>query len=254
MGDLGYFYLNGLVPTLFMAVPLALIASGVRALTPAAWHDAVTGLPLWASIGIGLIVAELGSYWAHRWAHRSPTLWRFHAIHHTPEHIDWLINTRAHPIDIVFTRLGGLVPLYLLGLDGGGSDRGMVPVIIVLIGTVWSFFLHANIRWRFGPLEQLVATPAFHHWHHTNDDHRDHNFAATLPIVDRLFGTLYLPDHFPERYGIDHPVPPTLHDELVRPFSDLAGLMDAQSGTDRDVKADIKELRAAVGLEQRESA
>ena len=34
----------------------------------------------------------------------------------------------------------------------------------------------------------------------------------------------------------------------------LADLMDAQSGTDRDVAADIKELRAAVGLEQRESA
>src|SRR5258706_5825979 len=59
--DLGYFYLNGLVPTLFMAVPLALLASGMRALTPAAWHDAVTGLPLWASVGLGLIVAELGS-------------------------------------------------------------------------------------------------------------------------------------------------------------------------------------------------
>ena len=34
----------------------------------------------------------------------------------------------------------------------------------------------------------------------------------------------------------------------------LADVMDAQSGSDRDLSADIKELRSAVGLEQRESA
>ena len=33
--DLGYFYLNGLVPTFFMAVPLAFLAGVVRAATPA---------------------------------------------------------------------------------------------------------------------------------------------------------------------------------------------------------------------------
>lgn len=219
LADLGYFYLNGLVPTFFLAVPLGFLAAGVRALTPAAWHDAVASLPLWLSIVLGLLVAELGSYWAHRAAHRSPFLWRFHAVHHTPDHLDWLVNSRAHPLDVVFTRLGGLVPLYLLGLDGGGADRGLVPLIIVVIGTIWSFFVHANVRWRFGPLEQLLATPAFHHWHHTNDEHRDRNFAATLPFIDRLFGTLYLPDRFPTVYGIDEPVPATLYDEMVAPLA-----------------------------------
>lgn len=219
LADLGYYYLNGLLPTLVMAVPLAALAATVRAVTPPAWHAAVASLPLWLSLILGLLVAEIGSYWAHRWAHRSPFLWRFHAVHHTPEHLDWLVNSRAHPIDVVFTRLGGLVPLYLLGLDGGGADRGLVPLIIVIIGTIWSFFVHANVRWRFGPLEHLVATPAFHHWHHTNDEHRDRNFAATLPFIDRLFGTLHLPGHFPTVYGIDRPVPPTLYDELIAPFT-----------------------------------
>jgi len=219
LADLGYYYLNGLIPTVAMAAPLALLAASVRAVTPDTWHEAVASLPLWLSLILGLLIAELGSYWAHRWAHHSPTLWRFHAIHHTPEHLDWLVNSRAHPVDVVFTRLGGLVPLYLLGLDGGGAERGLVPLVVVVIGTVWSFFVHANVRWRFGPLEQLVATPAFHHWHHTNDEHRDKNFAATLPFIDRLFGTLYLPDHFPTVYGIDRPVPPTFHDEVIAPFA-----------------------------------
>lgn len=219
LADLGYFYANGLLPALLLAAPLALLAGAVRAVTPGAWHEAVLSLPLWASIVIGLLAAEIGSYWAHRWCHQSPFLWRFHAIHHTPTHVDWLINSRAHPLDIIFTRIGGLLPIYLIGLDSGGGERGLVPLIITLIGTVWAYFVHANVRWRFGFLEQLISTPAFHHWHHTNDEFRDHNYAATLPLVDRLFGTLHLPDHWPAEYGIDEPVPATLYDEVFRPFT-----------------------------------
>jgi sterol desaturase/sphingolipid hydroxylase (fatty acid hydroxylase superfamily) len=217
--DLGYFYVNGLVPALLIAAPLAFIAAGIRAATPPAWHSLILALPLWASIGLGLVVADLGSYFVHRWCHRSPTLWQFHAIHHTPVDLDWLVNSRAHPIDIVVTRLGGLVPLYLLGLDGSGAKAGMVPVIVTLVGTFWAFLIHANVRWRFGLFEQLIATPAFHHWHHTNDEHRDHNFAATFPLIDRMFGTLHLPGHWPPSYGINEPVNPTLYDEIVRPFT-----------------------------------
>lgn len=219
IADLGYFYVNGLLPTLFLAGPLALTAAAVRAITPSVYQAAIASLPLGATIVIGLVVAEFGSYFAHRWCHRSPWLWQFHAIHHTPDHLDWLANARAHPVDIVISRLGGLVPLYLLGLDrGSGPHASIAPMIITLIGTVWSFFVHANVRWRFGWLEQLVATPAFHHWHHSNDEHRDHNFAATFPVIDRLFGTLHLPDAFPALYGIDAPVKPTLHDEIIAPF------------------------------------
>jgi len=86
---------------------------------------------------------------------------------------------------------------------------------------IWGFFIHANARWRFGPLEWLIATPAFHHWHHTNDGpaYVNKNYAALLPLVDRLFGTLYLPkDKQPEHYGIDEPLPSGFLGQLVRPF------------------------------------
>ena len=29
--------------------------------------------------------------------------------------MDWLVNTRAHPLDIVFVRLCGFIPMYALG-------------------------------------------------------------------------------------------------------------------------------------------
>ncbi|MEF8718459.1 MAG: sterol desaturase family protein [Candidatus Accumulibacter necessarius] len=201
-----------------MSVPLAVLATLVQKVLPAGFHDSVHGLPLWLTISAGLIVADIGSYWGHRLSHEIGFLWRFHAIHHSAEHIDFLVNGRAHPIDMVVTRMSGLLPLYILGLGSAGPAGSMLPIAITLIGTFMGFFLHANVRLRFGPLEWLVATPAFHHWHHSRTDHIDHNYAATFPWIDRMFGTLYLPEHFPADYGIQTPMPATLIGQLLSPM------------------------------------
>src|SRR6185369_11789600 len=169
---------------------------------------------------LGILISEIGSYWGHRLSHQTPFLWRFHSVHHAPEHIDWLVNTRAHPLDMVFTRLCGLVPLYISGLASPSAtgDAAMVPVYITLFGTVWAFFVHANVRWRFGALEELVSTPHFHHWHHTNDENRDHNYAALFPWVDRIFGSYHGPKHWPPVYGVDDPPPADFTGALLHPF------------------------------------
>ncbi len=215
--DLGYYFLNSLVPAALIALPLALFATLVQRVLPAGFHAAVHALPLWLSIPAGLVVADIGSYWGHRLMHASPLLWRFHAVHHSAGHMDFLVNTRAHPVDLVVTRLSGLVPLYVLGLGSAGAAGSLLPVLITLIGTFAGFFIHANLRWRLGPIEALVATPAFHHWHHSRTDHIDRNFAATFPWLDRLFGTHYLPDHFPDAYGTVDAQPPTLAGQLLAP-------------------------------------
>jgi sterol desaturase/sphingolipid hydroxylase (fatty acid hydroxylase superfamily) len=112
--------------------------------------------------------------------------------------------------------------MYMLGLASPIAFKGnLVPILVTLIGTCWGFFIHANVRWRFGPLEWLISTPAFHHWHHTNDGPAviNKNYSPTLPWVDWLFGTFYLPGNkHPERYGIDHPLSPVLFGQLVEPF------------------------------------
>ncbi len=220
--DLGYYFLSSLLPSVLLSVPLALVAWAVHQAVPAGLTAAVAAWPVWLRIVTSVLVGEIGFYWGHRWSHEIPLLWRFHAIHHSAEHLDYLVNTRAHPVDMVFTRLCGLVPLYILGLGSPATREGsLIPVLVVLLGTIWGFFIHANVKWRFGLLEWLVATPAFHHWHHTNDapDLYNKNYAALLPWMDHIFGTLYLPpDKQPERYGIDAPVSPMLFDQLVEPF------------------------------------
>jgi sterol desaturase/sphingolipid hydroxylase (fatty acid hydroxylase superfamily) len=158
-----------------------------------------------------LLVNDIGAYWGHRALHAWPRLWRFHAVHHSAEQLDWLVNTRAHPFDIVFMRLAGLAPIYLIGLaqaTGGRLDNGVA--ILTIITTLWNFFIHANIRVRLGPLEWVVSSPAFHHWHHTNDEHRDRNFAFIFPLIDRIFGTAWLPKEWPSVYGVNEKISPTL--------------------------------------------
>jgi sterol desaturase/sphingolipid hydroxylase (fatty acid hydroxylase superfamily) len=220
--DLGYYFLSSLLPGILLSAPLALLAWNVHRFIPAGFTSAIAAQPLWLRVILSFLIGEIGFYWGHRWNHEIPLLWRFHAIHHSAEHVDFLVNTRAHPIDMVFTRLCGLVPLYIFGLASPiGRSGSLIPVLIILIGTVWGFFIHANVRWRFGPLEWLVATPAFHHWHHTNDGpaYINKNYSPMLPIIDRVFGTLYLPrNKQPERYGIDQPLSPHLLGQLIDPF------------------------------------
>lgn len=217
--DLAYYFLNGLAPTVLLAVPTAILTALARKITPTAYLEFVDGLPLWSKIVAAIIVGEFGAYWGHRFAHQNRWMWGFHKVHHSPESMDWLVNTRAHPVDVVFTRLCGLAPLYLLSLATPRGEGQLLPLIVTLIGTVWAFFVHGNLNWRFGPLEWLVATPAFHHWHHTNDEHRDRNFAALLPVLDRVFGTHYLPAQWPPVYGVDEPVAPGFVSQLADPLA-----------------------------------
>jgi sterol desaturase/sphingolipid hydroxylase (fatty acid hydroxylase superfamily) len=219
--DLGYYFIGSLVPKLLLIVPLSLLAWCAHRAMPGGLYAATAHLPMGMRLAAALVVGEIGYYWGHRWMHEIPVLWRFHAIHHSAEEMDFLVNTRAHPLDVFFGRFCGLVPMYFLGLAQPMAGKlDVVPLLFALIGSLWGFFVHANVNWRFGKLEWLVTTPAFHHWHHTNDgpDVIDKNYAAMLPWIDRLFGTLYLPRHLPEKYGISGEVPSQLSSQILRPL------------------------------------
>jgi len=223
--DLGYYFLNGVLPKALLVLPIAAIAWILRVLVPASLLTWSADLPLAARLGAALVVGEIGYYWAHRWMHEIPWLWRIHSIHHNAEQIDWLVNTHAHPLDIVFTRLVSFVPMFALGLAQPmvGNKVDTVPMLIMLIGTTWGFFIHSNLRWRFGWLGLLLSTPFFHHWHHTNDEHVNKNYASMLPILDCIFGTWYLPKkQWPPKYGTNGPVASGLTGQLLQPFVDHA--------------------------------
>jgi sterol desaturase/sphingolipid hydroxylase (fatty acid hydroxylase superfamily) len=221
--DLGYYFLNSLLPPLMTIVPMSILTWGVHHLEPIGIYAWTAALSFRTRFLLMIVVGEIGTYWGHRWSHEIPWLWRFHAVHHSAEDMDWLVNTRAHPVGIFIGRFSGLLPIYLLGLAQPTVDKAdFLPVLYTLVGTFWSFLIHANINWRFGWFEQVIATPAFHHWHHTNDDEKyiNKNYATVLPLMDILFGTFYLPkQRWPEKYGIEAPMATSFVGQFLQPFA-----------------------------------
>lgn len=221
--DIAYYFLSVLLPGVLLAVPLGGVAWCAQHMIPPGLRAATAALPFWATLPISLVSSEVAYYWYHRLSHRIPWLWRFHAIHHSATEIDFLVNTRAHPLDLMLGRLCGLTPLYLLGLGApAGGAGGGIPAAVALAGALWSYFIHANLRWRFGALENLLATPAFHHWHHALGGAETSNYAATLPWLDRIFGTYQLPRRdWPQHYGIAAALPDSLAGQLAYPLRGL---------------------------------
>lgn len=161
-----------------------------------------------------LVVGELIGYWTHRTFH-GHRLWPFHAVHHSSAHLDWLSSVRLHPVNDAGQRLVAGVALLLLGFA-----PGIVAAYIPFL-TLYAILLHANVPWSFGPLRFLLASPAFHRWHHSCEaEGRDRNFAGIFPWIDLAFGTFYMPrGRSPERLGLaDERVPSGLLGQLAYPF------------------------------------
>ena len=195
--DLTYFFVSSLLIQILTIVTLqpAMILFD-WAVVPSV-REIVRGWPGVIQFIALLFVADFTQYWVHRTFHAVPLLWRFHAVHHSAEHMDWLAGSRLHLVDIVVTRGLTYVPIYLLGFDEGPLLAYLVVV------SAQATFIHANVRFDFGPLKWILATPQFHHWHHAAEsDAVDKNFAVHLPMIDALFGTMHLPERWPNGYGI----------------------------------------------------
>ncbi len=220
--DLAYYFLSGIVPAFVVAAATVAVSWVVSGWVPAGFMAAVAALPLALRVALLIVVGDASYYAIHRASHALPWLWRFHRIHHSPTELDWLVNTRAHPVDLMVARVVPLVPLLVFGLRQPGlRDMEAVAALYLTATTVWAFFVHANVRVRLGPLEHVVTSPAFHHWHHHHEDGvpRHCNFASLLPVLDRLFGTWHLPrDRLPSAYGAADPLPATLAGQLLSPF------------------------------------
>jgi len=215
--DLGHLLVSGGL-TLELLRPLML----ALAVAIGGWISWVVGAGIWphswplvAQLVPALIIGEFLMYWVHRLAHEWDFLWRFHAVHHSSESIDWLAGSRLHLVDVLATRSGVLVPLFLLGFEQRALEAYLVFV------SFHAVFIHANLRFSLRALEPFLVTPRFHHWHHSSaPEARDCNFAVHLPWLDRLFGSRHLPrEAWPVGYGIaGRPVPPGWLDQTLYPF------------------------------------
>jgi sterol desaturase/sphingolipid hydroxylase (fatty acid hydroxylase superfamily) len=170
--------------------------------------------PFWLQFIEVLFLSDLISYWVHRSMHVSTTLWRVHAVHHSASQIDWLVAARVHPVELVIQKVVQSFPLYLLGFSPS------VFAVTVPLTATYSLLIHANLAWTFGPFRFVIASPAYHRWHHSADlVTGNKNFAQMFPAIDWLFGTLHLPAHgHPNAYGLHGPpIPASIWQHMVYP-------------------------------------
>jgi sterol desaturase/sphingolipid hydroxylase (fatty acid hydroxylase superfamily) len=179
-------------------------------------HLWIQQLPFLIALVLTFVVTDLFQYWAHRIFHNHVYLWRFHSVHHSTQHMDWLAGSRTHFVDIFFTRAMAFVPLYVLGFP-----PAVFNIYIVFIA-IHAVLIHSNTRINFGFIKYIFATPQYHHWHHCEDPkYYGKNFATVFPFIDMIFGTYYLPGNvWPEGTGVhESQFPKGFINQTIYPFT-----------------------------------
>jgi len=174
----------------------------------------VAAQPGWAQGLEILLLGDLIGYWTHRAFHTWSVIWPIHAVHHSSEQLDWLSSVRVHPLDTILSRFFQVMPLFLLGF----SAKTLAPYALFL--AIYPILLHANLSWTYGPFKYVIASPAYHRWHHAAEQNAlFRNYSGLFPFVDMIFGTAYFPTRKPVAYGLyqDH-LSNNIFTQLLYPF------------------------------------
>lgn len=204
---------------------------GVRALlfgvlyaSAAALGNAV-GTSLWpenlnwmVQLALALVIADFFAYWIHRLSHTWQPLWRFHALHHSSERLYTFSSGRNHPLHTALTYTAQMTPLILLG-----APNEIIALLSVFTG-VHGLLQHANIAFKPGALNWVLATADLHRWHHSVElDESCTNYGNNLVLWDVVFRTRYLPADrpLPEAVGLgeDANFPRDYFGQLASPWT-----------------------------------
>jgi lathosterol oxidase len=224
--DLAYFFVSHLLVQFILLVVSTSTATIDALVASEALKAWIRSLPAWVQFPMAVFAADVFQAVLHRAYHNLPWLWRFHAIHHSSRHMDWLAGSRTHLLEVLLTRSAVLLPLVVLGFSAEAVNS-----YIILVG-LQAVLAHANLGLRFGWLEYLIVLPRYHHWHHARQrEYIDVNYAIHLPLVDMLMGTFKLPNDgsWPPEYGVMklETVPGSFFRQQISPFLPVAENGDA---------------------------
>lgn len=182
--DATWFAFSALLTLTLVAAYLAVLDAGITRLT-SWWRPDLTSVL--GTGGVALVAFVAGDFcaWLSHWLHhRLPTLWHFHAVHHSQTAMNVLSDNRQHVIETLVNATMIFVPARLLGLDA--ADSAFLAFAALAIAA----FIHANIRTDLGPLRYVFISPQAHRVHHSiHAWHYDTNYGAVFACWDYLFGT-----------------------------------------------------------------
>ncbi len=210
--------------------PTVLFTAGAIANSLAPQYaGALSGLNIFAAIGLFLILDDMMQYWWHRASHSTHWLYNLHRAHHNARYMSVRLVYRNNIIYYaMMPSLWFSGVLIWLGL--GWVYAGYIVVkLLVITGA------HSDVAWdkplyRIGWLspvmwvvERTISTPATHHAHHGR--HADDpavnykgNYGNLLFFWDVLFGTAKITRTYPKSYGVENLAPATLGQQLLWPI------------------------------------
>jgi sterol desaturase/sphingolipid hydroxylase (fatty acid hydroxylase superfamily) len=137
-------------------------------------------------------------YWQHRFAHLWSVPWAAHVVHHQSEEFNLIVALRQSAFEEYLLAFF-YYPMALLGFPPEWF------LAMFSFNLIWQFWCHTRLIGKLGPLEWIFNTPSHHRVHHgRNPKYLDKNFAGTLIIWDRLFGT-FEPEAEEPVYGTTRP-------------------------------------------------
>ena len=144
--------------------------------------------PLAAQVALMLLAAEFLRYWLHVAAHNTESLWRLHAVHHSPKKLYWLNVGRFHPVEKALQYLLDVFPFIVVGV---GEE---VLALYFIFYATNGFFQHSNVDARYGLLNYVVSSAELHRWHHSRlAKESNNNYGNNLIVWDLVFGSWFLP-------------------------------------------------------------
>jgi len=159
--------------------------------------------PVKLGMGVGVWIftffaVDLAYYLWHRAAHRTNIIWAAHVVHHQSQDYNLAVALRQ-PWFSSITSLVFYLPMAFFGIPS------VIFITVHAFNILYQFWIHTETIGTLGPLEYVLNTPSHHRVHHAiNPKYIDKNYAGTLIIWDRLFGTFAKEDEAPV-YGTVKP-------------------------------------------------
>nr|XP_048271633.1 alkylglycerol monooxygenase isoform X6 [Myodes glareolus] len=141
---------------------------------------------------------DFGYYWFHRMAHEINIIWAAHQAHHSSEDYNLSTALRQSVLQpytswIFYSPLALFIP-------------PSVFAVHIQFNLLYQFWIHTEVIRSLGPLELVLNTPSHHRVHHGRNRYCiDKNYAGTLIIWDKLFGT-FEAENEQVIYGLTHPI------------------------------------------------
>jgi len=174
--------------------------------------------PFWIAFPIIFFAQEFAHYWIHRFAHEWRWLWRLHRTHHSATDMNVGVVFRYNVFWVLLLPQAWFAAFGIYFGLGWAVLAALATTFMVNVLTHssyrWDLYLREKMPWSepaWKIIERYITLPDIHHAHHAygKNAHPNGNYAVTLFVFDRMFGTAKIPNARQETMGL--PISERLH-------------------------------------------